>query len=811
MASSPGQLTYSIRDQWVGGYIADVYYTPTSTVNGWRVELSFDGDIANAWNSQVVAHVGNTYVLENVGYNATLLAGETVKLGFQATGADTTIDFVTTGGGSGTGSGGTVPPAPPALVLKDVSASEGNPAAAPPAGGSASLMGPLHTSGNQILNADNKAVNIEAVNWFGLETAVRAPHGLHIRNWQDMMDEMKELGFNAIRLPFSLDAVLKPSTPNGIDFNLNPDLRGLGSLAVLDKIVDYAEDIGLGIILDNHRSAAGDGPNPSGLWYDAGYTEADWLSAWRLLADRYGSSPAIIGADLINEPHAATWSALAAAAERAGNAILAKAPDWLIVVEGTASYNGDYYWWGGNLQGVADRPVDLAVDNKVVYSPHDYPASVYAQPWFYNGSNLYEVFDDHWGYIHEQGIAPILLGEFGSKLATSLDQKWAEAITRYLSGDYDGNGAVDAGGRQMNFAWWSWNPNSGDTGGVLLDDWRTPRPAVVDLLDDLLDAPAGPVGTAGSVLTFDVALSKAATSNVVLDYKTANGTATAGSDYEAASGTLTFTPGQTVKTVTVKLIGDTTAEANETLFLDVTGSIGSGRARGTIVNDDGTPPPSPTLPSLTIADATFDEAAGKAIIAVSLSAPSTGEVKVNYSTAAGTALAGSDFTAASGTLTFAANQTTRTISVDLVNDTAPEAQEQFDLVLSNPLGATIADGRATVRITDTDVAAPPADDVTVSAKITNRWSTGTQVAVKLFNDGDVAINGWEVEFNAPAPIKQVFGGILTGRSGEVEVDNVSSNALIGPNKSVSFSFIANDGRFDFATWLKAADFDFIAG
>ena len=125
----------------------------------------------------------------------------------------------------------------------------------------------------------------------------------------------------------------------------------------------------------------------------------------------------------------------------------------------------------------------------------------------FDGSDLFEVFRENWGYIHEEGIAPILLGEFGSKLATEVDRTWAEAITSYLSGDFDGDGAVNPGAQPISFAWWSWNPNSGDTGGVLADDWRTPRPEVLDLLEPFLDD-AGTPGPA-SRLVFTVSLEEA--------------------------------------------------------------------------------------------------------------------------------------------------------------------------------------------------------------------------------------------------------------------------------------------------------------
>ncbi len=87
------------------------------------------------------------------------------------------------------------------------------------------------------------------------------------------------------------------------------------------------------------------------------------------------------------------------------------------------------------------------------------------------------MFRQAWGgYIYEQNIAPIYLGEFGTKLQDPpKDAVWLEALTSYLSGDFDNNGTIDiaSGTEDMSWTFWSWNPNSGDTGGILADDWRT--------------------------------------------------------------------------------------------------------------------------------------------------------------------------------------------------------------------------------------------------------------------------------------------------------------------------------------------------
>ena len=313
----------------------------------------------------------------------------------------------------------TCAPALPSLRISNASVIEGDP-------GGGAAPGWLSTSGNQIVDSAGHSVQIAGVNWFGFENNDLAPHGLWTRNYKEMMDQMADLGFNTIRLPFSNDTLHSTGTPN-INYSANPDLRGLSAMQVMDKIVAYAGEIGLKIILDHHRNNSGAGASENGLWYDSQHSEADWITDWEMLAERYADDPAVIGADLHNEPFNGTWGGggpndWAAAAERAGNAIGEVNPNMLIFVEGVANYQGQSYWWGGNLMGVRDRPIELDIDNKLVYSAHDYPNSVYAQPWFQGANfaqNLPAKFDQMWGYIFKEGIAPVYIGEFGTKLQRS--------------------------------------------------------------------------------------------------------------------------------------------------------------------------------------------------------------------------------------------------------------------------------------------------------------------------------------------------------------------------------------------------------
>ncbi|HET9909801.1 MAG TPA: cellulase family glycosylhydrolase [Anaerolineales bacterium] len=326
----------------------------------------------------------------------------------------------------------------------------------------------LHTSGNQILDASGKVVGLSGVNWFGFETESAAPHGLMQRNYEEVLDQVQNLGYNVIRLPFS-NAMLAPGTkPKGISYSKNPDLANLTALELMDRIIAAAKARGIRVILDNHRSTAGGGPESNGLWYTSTYPESRWIEDWKMLANRYKGNDAVIGMDLRNEPHGACWGCgntskdWRLAAEKAGNAILSVNPELLIIVEGTANYNGQYTWWGGNLMGARDFPVRLDVSNRLVYSPHEYPESIYPQSWFKASNypeNLPGVWDKYWGYLADD--YPILIGEFGSRLETEKDRQWFQKFRRYIQE------------KRLNWTFWSLNPNSGDTGGLLLDNWSS--------------------------------------------------------------------------------------------------------------------------------------------------------------------------------------------------------------------------------------------------------------------------------------------------------------------------------------------------
>ncbi len=230
-----------------------------------------------------------------------------------------------------------------------------------------------------------------------------------------------------------------------------------------------------------------------------------------------------------------------------------------------------------------------------------------------------------------------------------------------------------------------------------------------------------------SNLGFTVTLSKASTTPVTVKYATANGTATAGQDYTAGSGTITFAAGETSKTVNVAVAGDTTVESDETFTVALSApsgaTLGAASATGTITNDDV----APTLPTVSIAGASKSEGnSGTSNLGftVTLSKASTTPVTVQYATANGTATAGQDYTAASGTITFAAGETTKTVNVVVAGDTTAESDETLTVTLSAPSGATIATASATGTITNDDVA-PTLPTVSIAGASKSEGNSGT--------------------------------------------------------------------------------------
>ncbi|MFT3920936.1 MAG: Ig-like domain-containing protein [Myxococcales bacterium] len=189
-------------------------------------------------------------------------------------------------------------------------------------------------------------------------------------------------------------------------------------------------------------------------------------------------------------------------------------------------------------------------------------------------------------------------------------------------------------------------------------------------------------------MTFTVSLSQASAKTISVNYATANGTATAGSDYTATTGALTFNSGDTTKTFTVPVLEDTAVETAETIRVNLSNAtnaaLGVAQGTGTITDNDS--------PTLSINNVTVNETSGTATLTVSLSAPSALPITVHWATADGTATASDDYSSNSGNLTFNPGVTTRTINVTINQDADTELEETFKVALSNATNAQLPTG-----------------------------------------------------------------------------------------------------------------------
>jgi chitinase len=241
-----------------------------------------------------------------------------------------------------------------------------------------------------------------------------------------------------------------------------------------------------------------------------------------------------------------------------------------------------------------------------------------------------------------------------------------------------------------------------DTADDTSPTWTLPVPAGSPSLS--VSDVAVTEGDAGATdATVTISLSAPSASTVTVNYRTLDGTATAGTDYTAVPNTtVTFAPGETSKTISVSVTGDLVNEVDETLnvrlYSPVNASIADANGIVTILNDDT--PPTLSIDDVTLAEG--DSGTTDAVFTVTLSRTFATPVSVNYASANGTAVVGSDYTATSGTLNIPAGQTSGTIAVPVIGDTILEADETFFVNLTSPSNSTIFDGQGKGTITNDD-------------------------------------------------------------------------------------------------------------
>ena len=477
-------------DVWTGGVVVSNYGIKNegdSTVSEWHVTLDFGTDvtITNSWNQDPVT-AGNLVVISG----SNLPTGGEVGFGFQGTYSGDNINNPPTCTISTTAveSGGTETEV---ITYQPVEGDDW-----------------LHTDGSKIVDKAGNEVWLTGANWFGFNTGSDMFDGLWAANLETAIKEMTERGINILRVPISTELMADwmngvYPVPGSMNASVNPELDGLNSLEVFEYTLTLSQKYGLKILVDVHSASSNAAGHFEELWYDESVTTETFFDAWVWFAKRYKNDDTILAFDLENEPHgqaynnpdSAIWddsddvNNWRAVAQELGERILAVHPEVLILVEGveTTPIEGktyaskskdDYYsnWWGGNLRGVRDYPIDLG--NQLVYSPHDYGPSVFLQEWFYDGfdmDSLYkDVWYDNWAFINEDNIAPLLIGEWGGFMDGGDNEKWMLALRQFMIENH------------IHHTFWCFNANSGDTGGLVENDFVTWDEEKYELLEKAL-------------------------------------------------------------------------------------------------------------------------------------------------------------------------------------------------------------------------------------------------------------------------------------------------------------------------------------
>jgi endoglucanase len=371
----------------------------------------------------------------------------------------------------------------------------------------ASVQPPLRTDGRSIVDAKRRRVKLAGVNWYGAEERDMVVGGLDHQSLDRIAACIAAMGFNSVRLPFSnalvrerrpLTEIAPELTSRFVRENrklLRSGGRPARPIDVYHRVVASLAEHELLVVLDNHMTANDWCCSPadgSSLWFDqfpgehcaagtpapcgpeGAFTEADWIDDWRAMARRFKNQPAVVAVDLRNEirPDSLVQPSVSAgwasgppeldwrrAATDAGNAILAEDRDLLVIVEGLT--------YAVDLGPAAAAPIELAVRNRLVVSPHTYPWL-----WTQSAAELPSTLEAAWApFLTGAQPVPIWLGEFGTNTAEPA-QAWLDQML----------GTLERTG--VGWCWWAVNGTQSagrtrttgarETFGILDADWREP-------------------------------------------------------------------------------------------------------------------------------------------------------------------------------------------------------------------------------------------------------------------------------------------------------------------------------------------------
>ncbi|HMG22251.1 MAG TPA: cellulase family glycosylhydrolase, partial [Kofleriaceae bacterium] len=332
-----------------------------------------------------------------------------------------------------------------------------------------------YTAASGKLFKDGAEIKLFGLNWFGLETTNHVLHGLWTgRPLANFLTDIKSKGFNALRLPVSPETI-NPGFPITGGPGIGEDFAALGGKdgrVALEYTLAKTQAAGVLVVIDFHtcNPAQIGGGLPGSPIACSGYSLSKWLADLQTLATLSKTFTNVVGIDLTNEPHLLTWSAWANLVSQGGQAVLAVNPNVTIWVEGVANASASGGFganWGQNLFEAG--PITGIPANRLVFSPHSYGPSVAAQSYFSASNypaNMPAIWDTLYGHLVGQGFT-VVAGEFGGHYTTSStpsqnDKLWQDSYVSYMISK----------GTTSSF-YWCLNPNSGDTGGTLLDDWLT--------------------------------------------------------------------------------------------------------------------------------------------------------------------------------------------------------------------------------------------------------------------------------------------------------------------------------------------------
>jgi endoglucanase len=368
--------------------------------------------------------------------------------------------------------------------------------------------GYLSTQGSQIVDSRGRPVRIACIGGFGTNVADSPPdyYDVHypFKGLDANIDALKRIGFNCVRADFN-------------DKNANDPAM----MAQFDALVVSCKKYGVKVIFDHHNNEAttkdwgNAAQQKNGLWFDSGpgtdgtdgagdkgtITQDIFQQDWVAFAKHWAGNSTVIGFDLDNEPHtqyghnSGNWGNggpcdICAMYSQVGSAIQKVNPGALIICESFCDVTdkSSLIWWSGELTHVPDHPVVLAIPDKLVYSVHEYPWEVSGQspshldygPTYINYMNVC------WGFIVEQNIAPIWVGEMGTSGNNPNDQAWAKTITDYMDGLAPGGPTFSGNQQPIGGDWWWWCSFPQAVPDGCLTDTGAVRPEQAQFIDALL-------------------------------------------------------------------------------------------------------------------------------------------------------------------------------------------------------------------------------------------------------------------------------------------------------------------------------------